>query len=142
MEKLTSIEEGPIPDNSIDFINQQIQANKILANFDANQISDGYHTFGELYEHRITLYVALLNQYYLNLDKGEINPIWKSEVHSDGTSYPGWFLLGIFSKPGFQITYHLPNKYWDDCDFAKVVDKAPEFDGHTSADVLERIKNL
>jgi hypothetical protein len=24
-----------------------------------NQISDGYHTFGELYDHRISLFIAL-----------------------------------------------------------------------------------
>jgi hypothetical protein len=43
---------------------------------------------------------------------------------------------------GSQITYHLPTSKWDECDFAITLDKAPEWDGHTSNDVLERIREL
>ena len=34
------------------------------------------------------------------------------------------------------------NERWEETNFAKTLDKAPEFDGHTPADVLERIKSL
>ncbi len=110
-------------------INELIQSTKC----DTNLISDGYHTFGELYKHRIKLYIALA--YCMN----EKTAVWKSKLHSDGSSFEGWFLLGINKSKGKQITYHLPMSEWDNCDFAETLDCAPEFDGHTSDDVLLRI---
>ena len=124
-------------------LNQYISENKM----DKNQISDGYHTFGELYEHRITLYIALLKAKSeimdgMGCDYVYKNDIWRSKVHSDGSVWEGWFLLGIFTEPGKQITYHLPISEWDNCSFATTRAQAPEFDGHTSADVLTRLKQL
>lgn len=40
------------------------------------------------------------------------------------------------------ISYHLPLSKWDECAFANEFEKAPEWDGHTSNDVLERLKQL
>jgi hypothetical protein len=54
----------------------------------------------------------------------------------------GWFLLGLGVKAGKQITYHLPNEFWKRCDFARTVTVAPEFDGHTSSDVLTRLLDI
>lgn len=99
------------------------------------QVSDGYHTMDELYDHRITLYIALAR--VLRTYK-----VWRSKTHSDGSVFEGWFLLGINVDAGKQITYHLPLDRWDECDFAKELDMAPEFDGHTPKDVLERIKKI
>jgi hypothetical protein len=110
-----------------------------------NEVSDGYHTFGELYEHRITLYIALCkqitNQPY---DEDGDYQVWRSKKHSDGELAFGgtWFVLGIGEEEGKQITYHLPIEKWDKTDFAKTREKAPEFDGHTAEDVLKRIENL
>lgn len=124
---------------SVDFINGYINAGVKDENLDTNKISDGYHTFGELYEHRIILYIALCK----TLDNKSLNHIWMSKNHSDGSSYDGWFLLGINATEGRQISYHLPMKYWDECKgFAVVKEKAVPFDGHTSNDVLERLKQL
>lgn len=109
---------------------------------DTNLISDGYHTFGELYDHRITLYIQLCKARFLDPDNGFLHGVWKSKTHSDGSVWDGWFILGIFKEPGKQITYHLPMDRWEDCKFAETLDKAPEWDGHTSADVLQRLKNL
>jgi hypothetical protein len=106
---------------------------EILCPSNPGIISDGYHTFNELYEHRIVLYMAFCKS---------LEPaVWKSKKHSDGSTWEGWFLLGIFEDKGKQITYHLPEKYWDQCQF-KELDQAPEFDGHTSAEVLKRISQL
>lgn len=102
-------------------------------------ISDGYHTFGELYEHRITLYIALCK---LITEIPNHSTVWRSILHSDGTTFDGWFLLGVCVTKGEQITYHLPLSRWTDCYFAEILDIAPEFDGHTPKDVLERIANL
>ena len=104
---------------------------------------DGYHTFGELYSHRIELFIALCRQFSGEFSCQDLpNPTWRSLKHGDGTALDGWFILGIFTRPGLQITYHLPILKWDECDFAETLDKAPEFDGHTSDDVLERLKRL
>lgn len=109
------------------------------AGVDTNLISDGYHTFGELYEHRITLFIALCR--IISIKYG-FSMIWRSKSHSDGSVWDGWFILGIFTEQGKQITYHLPISKWDQADFAMTIPKAPEWDGHTSQDVLKRLELL
>lgn len=104
--------------------------------------SDGYHTFEELYDHRIALWIALLRNIH-GSEEYDGNPaIWRSRKHSDGSSFPGWFLLGYDTRKGRMITYHLPDSCWERCDFAIDFPVSPEFDGHTSADVLERLRHL
>jgi hypothetical protein len=112
-----------------------------------NLISDGYHTFKELYDHRVQLFIALCKT-SLKLE-GElmrgtswISSVWRSKLHCDGSGIEGWFIMGIFMRPGKQITYHLPMSKWDDCNGIPTYKTAPEWDGHTSADVLERLSNL
>jgi hypothetical protein len=108
---------------------------------DTGKISDGYHTFDELYDHRITVYIALCYELW-NTNPYIKVPVWRTIMHSDGSVWDGWFILGIFEESGKQITYHLPMKRWEECFFAKELAKAPEFDGHTSKDVLLRIEDL
>jgi hypothetical protein len=115
----------------ITYINDVIQS---LLKGETNEVSDGYHTFRELYEHRIMLYIALC--------KMRSNFVWRSKVQSDGTSYAGWFLLGMGVDAGHQITYHLPIIKWDACHFAQTLDRAPDYDGHTSQNVLTRLERL
>lgn len=106
-------------------------------------MSDGYHTFTELYEHRITLYIELCHQIAThNCNREKFHNIWRSKLHSDGTSFDGWFILGIGKEKGKQITYHLPLSKWEETNFAEDLEKAPEWDGHTPNDVIERIKKL
>lgn len=111
------------------------------------QVSDGYHTMDELYDHRITIFIALC-RFIAKADtywEGPICPsVWRSKNHSDGEPAFGgtWFVLGIGWQKGDQITYHLPINLWESTHFAETLDKAPEFDGHSSADVLERLKSL
>lgn len=113
------------------------------------KISDGYHTFDELYEHRIVLWIALCAQlqgfrYHGDLRNqfGDELMVWRSKVHSDGSKIDDWFLLGYRKEHGEQITYHLPMAKWDACGFAQILEKAPPFDGHTSEDVLTRLTTL
>lgn len=101
--------------------------------------SDGYHTFDELYEHRIALFVSLCAW----IVECGIGPhVWCSRLHSDGTSIDGWFIAGIGIKHGEQITYHLPDSEWDRCSFMTERERAPEWDGHTSEDVVKRLREL
>lgn len=94
--------------------------------------SDGYHTFNELYEHRHTLFAALLRCYPTEA--------WKSKKHDDGTMFDGWFIAGIHTPEG-NATYHIPMRLWDTFE-AHEVETAPKWDGHTSADVCKRLSML
>lgn len=100
---------------------------------DAGAISDGYHTFEEIYDHRCLLFCALIESMKFALFKP-----WKSRLHSDGNGLDGWFIAGI-TLPDGPITYHLPTAMWDLC-HAEELERAPEWDGHTSADVVERLR--
>ncbi|MBD1918864.1 hypothetical protein H6F55_25235 [Phormidium sp. FACHB-322] len=100
--------------------------------------SDGYHTFDELYEHRHMLFLALLKSFDSSRPYG-ITSAWKSRKHDDGSSYEGWFICGIATF-GNSITYHLPDRLWDLCR-ADELESAPPFDGHTSDDVLKRMRH-
>jgi hypothetical protein len=119
---------------------------KLLPN--AGKISDGYHTYNELYAHRTENYMALcrsIAHWYRGAgEPAPANRIWRSTNHSDGKPAfgGGWFVLGIDKEAGRQITYHLPLSYWDKCLFAETLNKAPDFDGHTSEDVLYRLSRL
>lgn len=106
--------------------------------------SDGFHTFDELYDHRITLYIALCkhkHDLYAIENPGK-HKIWRSKAHSDGSVWDGWFILGIGTDKGKQITYHLPLSRWEETDFVEEIEKAPDWDGHTPEDVLSRLKDL
>jgi len=103
-----------------------------------NEISDWYHTFWELYEHRCVLYVALVN-----LSKRlswELSPFKKSKLHFDWSEFEWRFIVQwyIWRK---QISYHLPTKYWNNV-LCKEVEKADERDWHTSQDVLDRLLKI
>lgn len=111
---------------------------------DEMQVSDGYHTMDELYEHRITLFIGLCKMFR---DKGYttydgINDVWRSDKHEDGTMFPGWFIMGIHKAAGKQITYHLPIDRWKETNFAQTLQNGPKWDGHTPKDVIERLKKL
>ena len=58
---------------------------------------------------------------------------WKSKEHSDDSMFPGYFIVGITTPQG-QYTYHYKLEHWD---FFRVpeLERAPEWDGHTSNDV-------
>lgn len=133
-------EVEPNCDIKIDFLNSEIKTSKIDTNF----ISDGYHTFGELYEHRIVLFIALCREMANNpaYQDGQKSKIWRSMAHSDGSAWKGWFIMGLGIEQGEQITYHLPIHYWEKTNFAETIAQAPSFDGHSSNDVLQRISKL
>ena len=88
-------------------------------------LSDGYHTFNELYDHRMILFAVVCK---LNNDKA-----WKSKLHADGTMFDNFFVVGIETPDG-QFTYHYHMEYWEHFNVMEV-DYAPEWDGHTADDV-------
>lgn len=126
---------------NVEKINAMIDSEK-PDGIDTNLISDGYHTFGELYDHRIALFIALCNfGTRTGAYEGFTFDAWKSKLHHDGTSWDGWFIAGINKEKGEQISYHLPMDKWDALEVDEL-DKAPEWDSHTSDDVIERLLEL
>lgn len=98
---------------------------------DVGEVSDGYHTFNELYDHRCCLFVALLHC------KADIS--WVSKLHDDGTCLDGWFIAGI-NLPTGTITYHLPDRMFRLASIGvNVMERAPKWDGHVSKDVIDRL---
>ena len=96
-------------------------------------LSDGYHTFNELYHHRAILFSVICNSMP---DKA-----WKSKLHDTGDMYDGMFIVGIETPEG-QATYHYDiEPYWDMFK-VKELEKAPKWDGHTPQDAIERISKL
>ena len=99
--------------------------------FSTKDISDKYHTFGDLYHHRMVLTQCL----------SEILPkeySWKSKLHEDGTMFEDDFIIG-FSRPDIgDYSYHYNMKYWDLFD-VKELEHAPKYDGHTPNDIWKLI---
>jgi hypothetical protein len=103
------------------------------------KLSDGYHTFDELYDHRIRLYLTLCKM----LHEYTEHDVWCSDTHSDGSKIDDWVLLGINTNEGEQISYHIPDSYLPEvATFSRYVNKSPKFDEHTSEDVLLRLQKL
>lgn len=141
-----SFAEVDAPKETFGYLKIPVGHKKIRAEGENLEVSDGYHTFDELYEHRITLFITLCRYVKWMRDaRVKLPRVWRSKVHYDDTRYKGWFILGIGEKKKEQITYHLPISKWKETDFLKYTDtlkKAPKWDGHSSADVLERLKAL
>jgi len=117
---------------------------------DPNDISDWYHTFWELYKHRIHLFIALCSVLWLWEHPYDNMKIIKSKLHDDWSWMEWWFIVQLvqidrYTKEDIkwtQISYHFPNEYWDECWFINTLEKANPWDWHTSSDVLERLLNI
>ena len=99
---------------------------------DMGEVSDGYHTFNELYYYRM-----LYNAAFFNLLPKEW--VHKSKRHHTGEECfgGGWFIV-MANLPTGQISNHYELKDWD---LFQVPEKefADEWDGHTPQEVAERL---
>jgi hypothetical protein len=138
--------DAPEPEKenmTVEKINKQIKDSGV----DTNLVSDSYHTFGELYEARKCLNAALFNEWADYHDRDEmpspLHDVHKSWRHHDGELCfgGGWFIV-VAVLPTGQISYHYEAKDWDLFRIPEVEKAKYEFDGHTSADVLERLKTI
>lgn len=131
-------------------INELIKSGSV----NPNLIFDGYHTFPELYEFRKMYNAALFNSWvtyhtieqHNDIDevrkyiKYDVHKSWK---HNDGELCfgGGWFIV-VAILPTGQISNHYKTEDWDLFKIPEVEKAKYEFDGHTPADVLQRLKNL
>lgn len=102
------------------------------------EVSDGYHTFDDLYRHRSALTAVLASAAAGSGDS------WKSKAHHPDDSpmfEGGYFIVGI-NLPTGTITYHYELKYWDDFAAVPEVEHAPKWDGATPDDTVTRLLEL
>ncbi|NLW52348.1 MAG: hypothetical protein GXY87_03160 [Tissierellia bacterium] len=117
--------ESAIEQVSVSIINKYIQELKGYGG-SAKTVSDGYHTFEELYYNRMILFSIILNTHK------DIS--WKAKKHHDGTMFDeDSFICGIETPDG-QYTYHYKLDYWDKFE-VKELEYAPEYDGHKPKDI-------
>ena len=101
-------------------------------------VTDGYHTFGELYDHRRALTALLAGAAATAGDS------WRSKAHhpEDSPMFEGgYFIVGI-NLPNGTITYHYKLSHWDDFAAVPEVEHAPKWDGATPADTVTRCLEL
>lgn len=110
---------------------------KQFANVEIGDMSDGYHTFNELYHHRAILFSIICNQ--------NARYAWKSKLHADGTMYDNMFIVGMnlpIKGALYPVTYHYDiEPYWNMFN-VKELERAPNWDGHTPWDVVDCLERF
>jgi hypothetical protein len=140
-----------------------------LKGIDIQDISDGYHTFNELYEFRKLYNAALFNEWardynifvdsYKDVPQDKLHPeikrclqlastrynVHKSWKHHDGEpcfGVPGKWFIVVAMLPTGQISNHYKAKDWDLFKIPETEKALYEFDGHTPQDVVKRLNDL
>lgn len=138
-------------------INNTIKNAKEELGMETDLISDGWHSFGDLYNFRMAYNAIAVNSLY-ELDviengyvaqrpaaKSNGYRIHKSWKHHDGEYCFGeekkWFIVAAKLPTGV-ITNHYKAEYWDLFKIPEVEKSIFPFDGHTAQDALERIFNF
>jgi hypothetical protein len=121
-------------ENASGYVNSQPEQEPVAV--DGNT-SDGYHTFNELYDFRKAYNAALFNEWAA----GGKCSVHKSWCHHDGELCfgGGWFIV-VAVLPDGQISNHYEAKDWDLFAVPEAERALFEFDGHTGADVIHRLK--
>lgn len=104
---------------------------------DMGEVSDGYHTFNELYRYRMLYNAAFFN---LLARSGQVE-VCKSRRHSDGEKCFGsddWFIVMAMLPTG-QVSNHYESKYWDLFDVPER-ETSFEYDGHTPNEAADRLE--
>ncbi len=109
-----------------------------------DDISDGYHTFDELYDHRNMLWISLA---LMMDDRSDFKVEWVRE------HFAGWDLIVVedYSRQTQempyehkQLSYHVPAKLRPlyEARLKEIAAMDHKFDGHTSQDVLARLEKF
>ncbi len=104
------------------------------ATIEIGEAYDGYHTFNELYEHRNLLFISLC----LSIEDEHVGSCcWNRNGNFDG-----YFCLYLWiGHERKQISYHIPDKYLPLIE-KDIKQQECKWDGHTSNDVLNRLKEF
>lgn len=104
---------------------------------------DKLRNFDELYDFRMVYNALLFNEWH----KHDEVEVYKSKRHSDGSipfedDSDDWFIVIAILPEGKHISNHYHMKYWDYFKIPEYKKAKDEYDGHTSDDVLNRLKEL
>jgi hypothetical protein len=101
------------------------------------EVSDGYHTFRDLYDHRRALTATLA------ASAASAGDSWRSKAHhpEDGPMFEGSFIVGI-ELPTGTITYHYNLEFWDDFSAVPELEHGKKWDGATPDDTVTRLLGL
>lgn|SRR5574337_273739 len=105
----------------------------LVVNCDTDSVSDGVHTFADLYEIRNLLFIALMRRYP--------ERSFRSLRHSDGSARSGMFIAGLILPTGKQVTLHMKEESWSLLHGLPTPDKAPQWDGHGFRDSMNRLED-
>ncbi|GAA2096275.1 hypothetical protein GCM10009801_65710 [Streptomyces albiaxialis] len=105
---------------------------------DTGSISDGFHTFEELYEFR-----RLYHAYAVRAWLAAGYPVVRSWRHHDGEPCfgGGWFIV-VAQLPTGQVSNHYRAESWSLFADVPEVETAPVWDGHSAGDVTRRLRAL
>ncbi|KZM68152.1 hypothetical protein [Nocardia terpenica] len=106
---------------------------------ETGKISDGSHTFDELYEYRCLYHAFAANRWAQTGDY----EVHRSRCHHDGEPCGDgeWFIV-VAETPEGQVNNHYPLKHWDRFYRVPERDRAAEWDGHTPAQAAERLAKI
>lgn len=116
-------------------INSEILRLKKEGTLRSKKISDGYHTFEDLYYVRMVMTKIIAESYPEHSVK--------SKKHFDNENDPmfdGNFIV-VIQTPEGDISYHYHLEYWDYFNI-KEVEEAPLYDGHKTLDVTRLVSLL
>ena len=99
---------------------------------DTSSVSDGHHTFCDLYDHRNMLWLLVLKHYP--------DIAFKTHRDENDVKEEDYFIAGLNTSFG-QLTYHIPDIYWQYLN-VKELPKNEDYDNHTPEDVLTRLAAL
>lgn len=117
--------------DNTDIVNNLIASMAYAKILNTDNISDGYHTFGELYRHRAVLFAAVCHDH--------IEDAWVTRNYADGRSvYGDMFLAGIHLPCG-DVSYHIDGEYWELFSDLPYLTRSPSSDGDAPNDVLDQI---
>lgn len=103
-----------------------------------HEVSDGYHTFNDVYDHRRALTALLASAAASEGDS------WRSKAHhpEDSPMFEGgYFIVGI-ELPNGPITYHYKLSHWDDFAAVPEIPHAPKWDGAAPPVTVDRLLEL
>lgn len=140
-------------------INNTIKNAKEELGMETDLISDGWHSFGDLYSFRLAYNALAFN---LLRELQDLTPLsqsitafpildyWDTNVHKSWKHHDGeycfgeekkWFIVAAKLPTGV-ITNHYKAEFWDLFQIPEVEKSIFPFDGHTAHDALERIFNF
>jgi len=118
----------------------EIDMLKLPNGVDVGEVSDGYHTFNELYEFRKMYNAALFNE-WASSGKYEVHKSTRHHGEEEACFGGGWFIV-VAMLPEGQISNHYPLEDWSLFNIPCHEEALYPFDGHTPRDVLKRIRGV